>query len=160
LAAYSRSPAGLCLPHEIEVQPVDSPVAGGVMGHLARDAVELTGTAEHHEVVGAAVEVTPDPDIAEPADLTIQVDGRVALCLVPLEPARDAIATDSVVAVVWVEKLFLEAERVVAHSMGRLLLREHREVMIDRKRRDATTAAPIAARAAARISLRIGMPPA
>jgi hypothetical protein len=44
--------------------------------------------------------------------------------------------------------------------MGRLLLREHREVMIDRKRRDATTPAPIAARAAARISLRIGMPPA
>jgi hypothetical protein len=59
LAAYSRSPAGLCLPHEIEVQPVDPPVAGGVMGHLARDAVELAGASEHNEVVGAAVEVTP-----------------------------------------------------------------------------------------------------
>ena len=121
------------------------------MGHLARDAVELTGTAEHHEVVGAAVEVILDLHISEPADLAVEVHRHAALDFVALalEPARDAIATDSVVAVVWVEKLFLEAERVVAHSMGRLLLREHREVMIDRKRRDATTAAPIAARAAA-----------
>jgi hypothetical protein len=47
------------LAHEIEVQPVDPPVAGGVMGHLARDAVELAGASEHNEVVGAAVEVTP-----------------------------------------------------------------------------------------------------
>jgi hypothetical protein len=46
------------------VQPGDPPVAGGVTGHLARDAVELTGAPEHHEVVWAAVEVTPDPDIA------------------------------------------------------------------------------------------------
>jgi hypothetical protein len=30
-----------------------------VMGHLARDAVELAGASEHNEVVGAAVEVTP-----------------------------------------------------------------------------------------------------
>jgi len=111
---------GRSLAHEIEVQLVDPPILGAVVSHLAGDAVELTAAAQDHEVVGASIEVTPHPHVAEAADLAVEVNERVALGLVPIgiEPALDVIATDLVLAVMRVEEFFLEPERVLAHSVA------------------------------------------
>ena len=55
----SRSPAsfGGGLTDEIEVLCAD-PAVDAATGHLARDAIELTGAAEDDEMVRAWVEVT------------------------------------------------------------------------------------------------------
>src|SRR5436190_13193539 len=102
------------LAHEIEVQLVDPPILGVVDGHLARDAVELTAAAVHHEVVVTALEIAPDPNAADAADLSVQANERAALDLASLrlEPALTPAAADPAAAVVGVEQLVLEDERV------------------------------------------------
>src|SRR6187200_1861730 len=128
---------GRLLAHEIEVVPAGDPrLRAREDGQLARDAIELAGAAHHHEVVVARLEITLDPDMALAADPSVQANEPVALHLVSvLFPALKAVATDLAAAVVRIAELVLEDERVLAHLVKRLLLREHREVTVERERR-------------------------
>ena len=78
MTALPPQPGGVIqfLAHEIEVKPVNSRLLGVVVDHLARNAIEIIGAAEHHEVVRPSVEIALDPDIAESADFAVQVNPR------------------------------------------------------------------------------------
>ena len=97
------------LAHQIEAVLDDILLLGVLDGQLACDAIEIIGTPEHYEVVRPRIEIALDPDIAEAADLAVQVNAQVALELVPvLRPALAAILTDLVVAVVGSKSLSLK----------------------------------------------------
>jgi hypothetical protein len=122
---------------EIEVVPAgDLRLRALVDGHLARDAIELAGAAEHHHVTVTGLDIAPDPDVADAADLSVQANERVALKpVVRLFPALKAVAADLVAAVLRVKELVLEDKRVLAHLVKRMTLREHPEVTVERERR-------------------------
>ncbi len=99
---------------------------------LARDAREVAGAAGDVEAVVARSEVAADPQVAEAADLTVQVDEDLALDLAmrPLSAAA-MIATDPVARVVDLEEVLSEPEAVV----GPVRLdgvQDNREVRIER----------------------------
>ena len=102
---------------EIEVNLVDPP-ADAVDLRLPGDAVELAAAADHVDPVVVALKIALDADIADTADLSVQVNDRTALdMLISRDEPAAVIATDPVVAVLGIEELVLEANGVV-RSLG------------------------------------------
>src|SRR5215211_1546616 len=123
------------LPHEIEVNLVDSRLFGVVLDRLAPDAIEIIGAADHREALRPPVQIALEPDIAESADLAVQVSPHVALLARVVAPARATKATDLVGAVVGVKEPVLEPKCVPRYLVAGPLLRDHGEVVIERNRR-------------------------
>jgi hypothetical protein len=89
-------------------------VPRAVAGELARDAVELAGAADHRQVVWPWVQIAPEADVAEAADLAVQVNDEMALEAIPRlrrVPAFTVEAADPVMAVGGVDKRSLFRKR-------------------------------------------------
>jgi len=101
--------------------------------HLSGDPVEVMGAPDDVEPTVVSFEVAFDTDVAESADLTVEVNEGVAprcLCL-RIEGAYTSRATDAVVAVLRIEELVPEPVRgSVLARRDRLC--KHAEVMIER----------------------------
>src|SRR5262249_43554951 len=124
--------AGPSLTNEVEVKSVD--VAAQALNlHLPGNSPEVAGASDDVDPIVMSPKVTTDIDVAEAADVAVEVDRGAApeLLDVGLFSAIAPVAADPVAAVSWIEEVVLETEPLV-RPVARGLLRDHAEVMIER----------------------------